>query len=156
MILAPEQMGKLPVCQAIIKLKGEGSKYTGDCVIRHYQGRHLSELSADLGEAFGRDDEVTIHGGIGTLIMRWRGNEFMRAPALMQMATDLAGAAGRAVAAAVTGQPVMADKRTIAHRKRTCEGCPYYRDLEKRCAACGCFTIAKAAIAGSTCPKGKW
>lgn len=155
-ILSPDDIDALAICRSIIDTKGAGSKYAGDCVIRHYRGLHISEMSADLGEAFAREDAVTIHGGIGTLIMRWHGNEFTPAPSLSSMTKDLAATAGRTVAAAMTGGPVMADEKTVAHRRRTCEGCPHYRDLEKRCAACGCFTIAKTAIAGSKCPQGRW
>ena len=41
-------------------------------------------------------------------------------------------------------------------RLDVCKDCEYFDGRQLRCKACGCYLIAKAAIRGSKCPKGKW
>lgn len=44
-----------------------------------------------------------------------------------------------------------------AQRRLTiCRGCDYFKRESERCAKCGCFLRAKAALALEHCPVGKW
>ena len=47
--------------------------------------------------------------------------------------------------------------RTLKEKRlEICNLCEWFDGKQLRCKACGCYLIAKAAITGSKCPKGKW
>lgn len=154
MIIPAEKLAKLPACAAIFAAKGPHARYLGDAAIRHYRERSLAELAADLGAAPGEPN--TIQGGIGTLTLREDGNTWTPAPPLGSMVAGVAGAAVAAVASAVAGREVLASEATKVARLATCAGCDLWRAAEGRCGSCGCITAAKAALADSRCPLGRW
>ena len=47
--------------------------------------------------------------------------------------------------------------RTLKERRlEICNVCEWFDGQQLRCKACGCYLVAKAALRGSKCPKGKW
>lgn len=152
-LLSPEELARLPPCAPIVASKGLHPRYLGDAAIRGYRDRPLADLRAVLGLDA---EEAVIVGGIGTLVLRSGGNEFAPAPSLMSRAGSLLSAGGDALVRAATGQPVLVDAATRDRRLATCADCPLWDDAAGRCGACGCFTRAKAALAGERCPQGLW
>ncbi|HYG67498.1 MAG TPA: DUF6171 family protein, partial [Anaeromyxobacteraceae bacterium] len=114
------------------------------------------ELLADLGEPEDRDGEIVLHGGSGTLVMRWRGNAWTPAPTLRARVAGVAGAVVDAAAAIVTGDEVVVAPDEYARRLAVCAACPMWNETAGRCRVCGCFTRAKASLARASCPEGKW
>ncbi len=75
-------------------------------------------------------------------------------PPLIQQASNAIEAVGRAVGAALTGQPVLAATHVADRRWAICAACP---ELEgDRCRVCGCHMRAKSALSQEACPIGKW
>jgi len=54
---------------------------------------------------------------------------------------------------AVTGK-LAADRAVITNRIAACEACEQFTGT--RCRECGCYVHAKAALAASVCPLGRW
>jgi hypothetical protein len=77
-------------------------------------------------------------------------------PPLATQAGNLARAVGRAVANAVTGQPVIVSAEEQARRLAICTSCPEYDPIQVRCRRCGCRSSIKARIASESCPLNKW
>lgn len=75
-------------------------------------------------------------------------------PSAAQQASNLAGAVGRAIAAAVTGSPVRATPEMVSQRRTICAGCVEL--VADRCRLCGCFFQAKIELATEKCPIDKW
>jgi hypothetical protein len=65
---------------------------------------------------------------------------------------NAAAAAGRAVRAAVTGQPVFVAESAKAARLALCAACPEFKPDAGRCAVCGCRMAYKASLATERCP----
>jgi hypothetical protein len=66
-----------------------------------------------------------------------------------QMAAGLFRSAGRLITQGVASPEVKAARLAV------CDACPH-RLKSGRCAKCGCFLAAKAAVAAEVCPIGKW
>jgi hypothetical protein len=77
-------------------------------------------------------------------------------PPLLDQAGNFAGAVGRAVAAAVRGEPVKVPADVLEGRKATCRACPRFDAAAGRCTLCGCYTAVKLTLATEACPEGKW
>lgn len=83
-------------------------------------------------------------------------------PPLARQAAGLAGAAARAIGAAIVGGAIMADDATVAARLSICKACDHYRPSDDRCGkmdGCGCYVtgpLGKASWATEHCPIGKW
>jgi len=154
--LSSEELARLPACAAIAAAKGLDERYLGDCAIRAFQGRHIVDICEALGLACDISTELVIQGGIGTLIMRWGGNQRTLAPSLLQQAAGAIATAAATAGRALTGRPVTVDAETRDRRLAACQACPLWRAAEDRCGACGCITRAKAALAASRCPEGRW
>jgi len=74
-----------------------------------------------------------------------------KTPTAKQMASSLATEVGKWAKAGVKILPGR-DYRT---RLALCHACPEFTPAQ-RCRICGCFMVAKARMATTTCPKGKW
>ena len=72
-------------------------------------------------------------------------------PSLFRQAANLAGAAGRVVAAAAKGEPVLASPEVRAERTAICAACEFHDAAKNRCTKCGC-TGAKLHLAPMQCP----
>lgn len=149
--LSPDLLARLPPCAAVYKEKGAHPRYLGDAAIRAYRGRSLSDLLADIGEDA---EAVVIHGGIGTLVMRAAGNEWTPAPTVASLARGVVGAIAGSLALAMTGDPVTVPGAVRAARLAACARCDLWD--AGRCRSCGCVTAAKAALAATSCPMGRW
>jgi hypothetical protein len=75
-------------------------------------------------------------------------------PSYAQQAANFAGAMGRAVVAAVTGNQVMCTPEQRAEREVICQGCD--KLIDGRCVLCGCPYLKKLALATEDCPLRKW
>jgi hypothetical protein len=73
-------------------------------------------------------------------------------PGLFAMAGNLAGALGRAIDAAVHGEPVLVPAEVIEARQAICAACPEWVAEARRCRICGCYTDAKLRLACEQCP----
>ncbi|MBA2481222.1 MAG: hypothetical protein H0V44_11215 [Planctomycetes bacterium] len=129
---------RLAVCAAIVEAKGADSPYAADCVVRTYQGRHLSDLFLDLGWEIDSTSEAVIHAGIGTLTMRSNGNQLVE------------------VAPHTSGEPLAADAAKAQERRQICAGCSHYIDANCLVAGCRCAGKGIADNRFSRCPVGKW
>jgi hypothetical protein len=79
-------------------------------------------------------------------------------PPPARQAANLAGAAARAVAAAVKGERVLAPADLVAARRALCLPCEHNGERATggiRCTKCGCGG-AKLHLATESCPAGKW
>jgi hypothetical protein len=78
-------------------------------------------------------------------------------PPLTQQLRTAAGAATRAVTAAVTGQPVLVSAEERDRRQAICDACPEYDAAARRCRKCGCGGL-KLSLATERCPlpEPKW
>ena len=56
----------------------------------------------------------------------------------------------------VARDPRPAPRSEKEKRLEICNRCEWFDGQQLRCKACGCYLIAKAAIRGAKCPKGKW
>ena len=59
-------------------------------------------------------------------------------------------------AAQAASDPRPAPRSLKEKRLQVCNLCEWFDGQQLRCKACGCYLVAKAAIRGSKCPKGKW
>ena len=81
-------------------------------------------------------------------------------PPMTEMAKNAAAAFGRAVSAAVSGEPVARSEEEQEKFLAICTGtettpkCEKYED--GRCSICGCFARLKTKLATEHCPIGKW
>jgi hypothetical protein len=57
----------------------------------------------------------------------------------------------RAIKAFVASGGKVAPKAVRAHRQATCDVCPHYRRVDKRCGKCGCYSL-KLYSAAEVCP----
>jgi hypothetical protein len=73
-------------------------------------------------------------------------------PPLHEQFGSAAGATGRALAAAVTGQPVIVSQAEQDRRLKICAACPAFRPAEGRCGVCGCRMRAKTRLTTEGCP----
>ena len=85
----------------------------------------------------------------------------MTTPDLPPLTTQLANAAdaaARVLAAAATGEPVLATQAESDRRLAVCVACPsgQYLAASRRCGACGCVLGWKSWLATERCPKGHW
>lgn len=78
----------------------------------------------------------------------------MTLPPLKTQVANAAGAAGRLMKAAITGQPVKAEQDVVDFRQSVCDSCEF--NLNNRCAKCGCYWKVKMQLATEHCPVGKW
>ncbi|MBA3846794.1 MAG: hypothetical protein H0X45_09135 [Planctomycetes bacterium] len=141
MILAPEHLARLRICATIVAAKGADSPYVADCVVRAYQGRHLSDLCRDLGWTCGDGDVVTIMGGIGTLRLAYHGNRFE--PVVTTRSPSVP-------------QPRPADDAMREQREALCRRCENLVDGRCRLAGCGCAGLGRPDRRYSRCPIGSW
>lgn len=86
-------------------------------------------------------------------------------PSLKELVSNAASAAARTAKRAVTGQKVVAPEEVRQERMLICQACPHYENgvcktihlpdgtIER---GCGCRLSAKTALAGESCPQGKW
>ena len=72
-------------------------------------------------------------------------------PSKRQMLRNLALSAAQAAS-----DPRPAPRTLKEKRLEICNLCEWFDGQQLRCKACGCYLVAKAAITGSKCPKGKW
>jgi hypothetical protein len=78
-------------------------------------------------------------------------------PPLSRQLANVAGAAARAVMAAVTGQPVLVSAEERGRRQAICRApCAEYDAAQDRCKACGCGVAVKPYLRSEACPKGYW
>jgi hypothetical protein len=76
-------------------------------------------------------------------------------PSRMRQIASAAGAAGRAIVAAATGQPVLVSDEIRAARQAICDECEHWDVENRRCRKCGCYGL-KLDLATERCPIGKW
>jgi hypothetical protein len=74
-------------------------------------------------------------------------------PSLGRQLANAGMAAGRVVAAAAAGRPVVAPSDVIAARVAVCDECPEW--VGGRCRVCGCGGL-KRHLTTERCPLGKW
>lgn len=84
-------------------------------------------------------------------------------PPIHKQAMNYAKAQGIAVRQVVRREPVLREfeetRRLVEHHCKghgTGEICEFYRFEDRKCAACGCPVMARAARVGLGCPKGKF
>jgi hypothetical protein len=80
-------------------------------------------------------------------------------PGIGQMVRNAAGAAGRALMAAVKGDEVLCSDEETERRTAICRECEFYRPSDTRCSKCGCSTdkwVRKTRFATEHCPVAKW
>lgn len=77
-------------------------------------------------------------------------------PPLITQASSVVGAIGRAAAAILAGEPVLAPRDVVRARQALCLICPEYDACAARCRLCGCRTAAKQQLATELCPIGRW
>ncbi len=75
-------------------------------------------------------------------------------PPLTTQAGNLAGAVGRVVKAAVTGEPIRVSPEEHEKRHGVCMACDQL--VNNRCKLCGCRFLTKIELATERCPIGKW
>lgn len=80
-----------------------------------------------------------------------RNSPVSRYPPLARQAANLAGAVGRAVAAAIGGEAVTVPGAVLAARQAACAGCEHHDAAANRCRMCGC-SGAKLHVATERCP----
>jgi hypothetical protein len=73
-------------------------------------------------------------------------------PPLADQVESAAAAAGRALAAGVTSQPVLVDKAEQLRRLAVCGACPNLDINRGRCTVCGCVVRYKTRLATEHCP----
>jgi hypothetical protein len=71
-------------------------------------------------------------------------------PSLGRQAANVAGAVGRAVVAAITGQDVFVGEDILARRRATCAACEHL--VGAKCVLCGCPYERKIKLATEQCP----
>lgn len=71
---------------------------------------------------------------------------------------NAAAAAGRVVAAFISGEKIAASPTTKMERLAICQQCPHLKQskLGKQCLICGCWLEAKAFLETENCPMKKW
>ena len=52
--------------------------------------------------------------------------------------------------------PLPAGEDVYERRRKICDECKYYDELQNRCRKCGCMLMAKLRIKHARCPVGKW
>ncbi len=77
-------------------------------------------------------------------------------PPISTQLRTAASAAGRAVTAAVTGQPVRVSVEERDRRQAICHACDEFDPAENRCRRCGCSLAVKPWLKTEVCPIGKW
>jgi Family of unknown function (DUF6171) len=79
-------------------------------------------------------------------------------PPLLTQLSNAALAAGRAISAVATGQPVAVDQIEQDRRLAICHACDLFDVKQGRCThnKCGCFTTFKSKLATESCPINKW
>lgn len=142
-------------CAHIAVLKGAGSRHHRDCLLRAVRDMPLPAALAALGLPSDQQ-EIVIQAGIGTLVIRDGFSSFTAAPSLGQMASSIAVAAIDALGQALSGEPVAATVATRESRLVICRACPLWDSAGERCRSCGCNGTAKAMLAASRCPDGRW
>ena len=119
-------------------------KYVGDHAIRHYKSRHISDLQRDLGLPEDQSQIIEIIGGIGTLIMRWNGNEFNSTIPNREPPPQ---------------RPDLTTEQ-IEARRATCHACPsgMYEAAPDRCRMCGCsgMMAQRTTSPWASCPREHW
>jgi hypothetical protein len=73
-------------------------------------------------------------------------------PSLLTQAGNAAGAAGRMLAAVVTGRAVQVDDAEYARRLDLCHACEQYDARADKCLKCGCVARWKARLSSEHCP----
>jgi hypothetical protein len=73
-------------------------------------------------------------------------------PSAIKQVGNALGAAGRAIAAVATGQPVFVPDSVYSEREATCRTCEKYDAAQRRCSLCGCKTQVKLRAAQEECP----
>jgi hypothetical protein len=122
-------------------------------------GRHrerVIELSAPLNDAPGDISQGMVVASTSGEPPRSgipRGSrEVTPIPSLGKQAANLAGAMGRVVVAAATGQSVAVGDEERDRRLDICRACPEYDAANDRCRKCGCVGKWKAKLATEHCP----
>ena len=81
-------------------------------------------------------------------------------PGLLTQAKNAAAAAGRAMTAAATNQPVTVPDAEFQRRMTICAACEFLDKSTQRCGKCGCYVaaavIGKARLATEKCPINRW
>ena len=67
---------------------------------------------------------------------------------------NAAGAAGRVVKAAVTGEKILAPEEEVKRRLEICRTCEHFTGTT--CRLCGCLLKFKTKLETEACPIGKW
>ena len=78
----------------------------------------------------------------------------MAFPSIGTQLTNVAGAAGRVMNAAIRGNQVMADDSVVVDRLAICGKCEFNKN--NRCLKCGCYWNVKVKLATEHCPIQKW
>ncbi len=142
-------------CDELIRLTGRDSKYHRDCQLRAVQSVPFSEALTILGLPADLP-ELVIQAGIGTLVMRPGFASFTPTPTMAQKAGGVVGAAIESASRLMSGDPVASSTLVRESRLVICRACPLWDVAGERCRSCGCNGTAKASLAGSRCPEGRW
>lgn len=148
--LSPEQIASLPCCADVVAAKGASSAYAADCLVRNYQGRHITDLCRDTGMPCEENTVITITAGIGTLRMTWFGNQFTsaaKAPEKENRPIEQQPA---------TPQPLPATALVRMARASICRSCSHLAPDRCAIAGCACAGLGQPANHFSRCPIGKW
>jgi hypothetical protein len=148
--LSPEQIARLPCCAEVVAAKGAVSAYAADCLVRTYQGRHVSDLCRDAGMPCDETTIITIMAGIGTLRMAWTGNHFV--PAVGGQGSPQGGAASSLKEA----MPLPAAPAVRDERIAVCIRCQHLVSGRCSVAGCACAGLGQPKNRFSRCPVGKW
>jgi hypothetical protein len=78
-------------------------------------------------------------------------------PGLLDKASNLVMATGRATKALAAGKQIMASQDEVARRLSICRCCEFFKESPAmRCLKCGCFLNLKTRLETEHCPIRKW
>jgi len=141
-----DEMARVATCEPLKHKK----RYIGDCVIRKLQNVTHEEACGLLGVIA---DEITVQGGIGTLVISKDGGVFTPFPGMRQRIAN-AATAGLDTLEGITQGVVFISDDELRKREAICHACQFYD--AGICKSCGCMLQVKTKLASQRCPVGKW
>lgn len=109
---------------------------------------YLYRYRADYNLLWGGDGKVEeAEGGVLNGVA-WLARK--NHPSLLGLVGNALAAAGRIVAAAFRGEPVVVSEEEQGRRLAICRGCEFFAN--DRCLKCGCFANLKARLETEHCP----